>query len=109
MLYVTNCCGDLFARNPRNAASAAQGRSLGKTLRTPAAHRATAVDAPTWANALLVSFDETFKFSSVNLLAAWTTKMCREYIADNDVLVNPLVREGYPSIKALRAQPNLPG
>ncbi|GFG76482.1 phosphoadenylyl-sulfate reductase [Mycobacterium botniense] len=56
------------------------------------------VDAPTRANAPLISFDELFKLVKVNPLAAWSDQDMADYIAENQVLVNPLVAEGYPSI-----------
>ena len=56
------------------------------------------VEAPTRANAPLISFDEAFKLVKINPLAAWTDEDMQDYIDDHDVLVNPLVYEGYPSI-----------
>jgi phosphoadenosine phosphosulfate reductase len=56
------------------------------------------VEAPTRANAPLVSFDEAFKLVKVNPLAAWSDQDMTDYIAEHNVLVNPLVDEGYPSI-----------
>jgi phosphoadenosine phosphosulfate reductase len=34
----------------------------------------------------------------VNPLAAWTEREVDDYIAEHDVVVNPLLAEGYPSI-----------
>lgn len=56
------------------------------------------VEAPTRADAPLISFDESFKVVKVNPIAAWTDEQVDEYIERNRVLVNPLVQEGYPSI-----------
>ncbi|BCI86979.1 hypothetical protein NIIDMKKI_21850 [Mycobacterium kansasii] len=56
------------------------------------------VEAPTRANAPLISFDEAFKLVKVNPLAAWTDQDMQDYITEHDVLVNPLVYDGYPSI-----------
>ncbi|WP_067971681.1 phosphoadenylyl-sulfate reductase [Mycolicibacter icosiumassiliensis] len=56
------------------------------------------VDSPTRANAPLISFDEQFKLVKINPLAAWTDQDMDDYIAKHQVLVNPLVDEGYPSI-----------
>jgi phosphoadenosine phosphosulfate reductase len=56
------------------------------------------VEAPTRANAPFISFDEAFKLVKINPLAAWTDEDMQNYIDENDVLVNPLVYEGYPSI-----------
>ena len=55
-------------------------------------------ESPTRADAPLISFDESFKLVKVNPMAAWTDGDVEDYIENNDVLVNPLVDEGYPSI-----------
>lgn len=56
------------------------------------------VEAPTRANAPLISFDEGFGLVKINPLAAWSDEQMQDYIDANGVLVNPLVDEGYPSI-----------
>ena len=56
------------------------------------------VEAPTRANAPLISFDKAFGLVKINPIAAWTDDDMQAYIDANDVLVNPLVHEGYPSI-----------
>lgn len=56
------------------------------------------VDAPTRANAPLISFDEAFGLVKINAIAAWTDEDMQKYIDDHGTLVNPLVDEGYPSI-----------
>ncbi|MFT4043305.1 MAG: phosphoadenylyl-sulfate reductase [Gordonia sp. (in: high G+C Gram-positive bacteria)] len=56
------------------------------------------VEAPTRANAPLISFDEGFGLVKINPIAAWSDETMQEYITTNGVLVNPLVDEGYPSI-----------
>ena len=56
------------------------------------------VEAPTRANAPLISWDKAFGLVKINPIAAWTDEEMQAYIDDNDVLVNPLVFEGYPSI-----------
>ena len=56
------------------------------------------VEAPTRAAAPLISFDEAFNLVKINPLAAWTDANMEAYIQANDILVNPLVDEGYPSI-----------
>jgi phosphoadenosine phosphosulfate reductase len=55
-------------------------------------------DSPTRANAPVISYDEKFGIVKVNPLADWTDDQLQTYIEANDVLVNPLVHEGYPSI-----------
>lgn len=56
------------------------------------------VEAPTRANAPLISWDKAFGLVKINPLAAWTDEDMETYIDANGVLVNPLVFEGYPSI-----------
>ena len=45
-----------------------------------------------------VQWDERREMVKVNPIVAWTSQMVDDYIADNGVLVNPLVYDGYPSI-----------
>ncbi|WP_019928701.1 phosphoadenylyl-sulfate reductase [Nocardia sp. BMG111209] len=56
------------------------------------------VEAPTRANAPLISFDEGFGLVKINPIAAWSDDEMAGYIAEHGILVNPLVEEGYPSI-----------
>ncbi|MGH3958249.1 phosphoadenylyl-sulfate reductase [Mycobacterium sp.] len=91
---------DLFSREPNECCRLRKVEPLSKALRGYAAwvtglRRA---EAPTRANAPLISFDEAFKLVKINPLAAWSDQDIDDYIAENDVLVNPLVYEGYPSI-----------
>jgi phosphoadenosine phosphosulfate reductase len=91
---------DLFARDPGECCRLRKVVPLGKTLRGYSAWVTglRRVEAPTRANAPLVSFDEAFKLVKVNPLAAWSDEDMQDYIDEHDVLVNPLVYEGYPSI-----------
>ncbi|MBO0866239.1 MAG: phosphoadenosine phosphosulfate reductase family protein, partial [Mycobacterium sp.] len=50
------------------------------------------------ANAPVVSFDEAFKLVKINPLVGWSDEDLADYIDEHEVLVNPLVFEGYPSI-----------
>ncbi|WP_168703132.1 phosphoadenylyl-sulfate reductase [Gordonia paraffinivorans] len=56
------------------------------------------VEAPTRANAPLISFDEAFGLVKINPIAPWSDEQMHDYIDSHGVLVNPLVDEGYPSI-----------
>ena len=91
---------DLFARDPGECCRMRKVAPLGKALRGYSAWVTglRRVEAPTRANAPLVSFDEAFKLVKINPLAAWSDEDMQNYIDENDVLVNPLVYEGYPSI-----------
>lgn len=91
---------DLFARDPGECCRLRKVAPLGKALRGYSAWVTglRRVEAPTRANAAMISFDEAFKLVKINPLAAWTDKDMQDYIDEYDVLVNPLVYEGYPSI-----------
>ena len=91
---------DLFAREPNECCRMRKVEPLSKALRGYAAWVTgiRRVEAPTRANAPLISFDRAFGLVKINPLAAWTDEDIQNYIDANDVLVNPLVHEGYPSI-----------
>lgn len=91
---------DLFARDAGECCRLRKVLPLSKALTGYSAWVTgiRRVEAPTRANAPLISFDEAFKLVKVNPLAAWTDDDMQKYIDENDVLVNPLVYEGYPSI-----------
>ncbi|MEV6012553.1 phosphoadenylyl-sulfate reductase [Streptomyces sp. NPDC051976] len=55
-------------------------------------------DAPTRADAPLVSWDERHGLVKVNPIAAWSDERAERYLAERGVLRNPLVAEGYTSI-----------
>ncbi len=56
------------------------------------------VDAPTRANAPVVSWDLARSMVKLNPLASWTDADMAGYIADHDLPVNPLTERGYPSV-----------
>ena len=91
---------NLFARNPNECCRLRKVAPLGKALRGYSAWVTglRRVEAPTRANAPVISFDEAFGLVKINPLAAWTDDDVAAYIVAHDVLVNPLVHEGYPSI-----------
>ena len=91
---------DLFARDPNLCCAMRKVEPLEDTL---AGYDAwitgvRRVEAPTRANTPLVTYDEKFGLVKVNPLAAWSDEDMDAYIAEHNVLVNPLVAEGYPSI-----------
>jgi phosphoadenosine phosphosulfate reductase len=91
---------DLFAREPNECCRMRKVEPLSKALRGYSAWVTgiRRVEAPTRANAPLISWDKAFGLVKINPLAAWTDDDMQAYIDANDVLVNPLVFEGYPSI-----------
>lgn len=91
---------DLFAREPNECCRMRKVEPLSKALRGYAAWVTgiRRVEAPTRANAPLISWDKAFGLVKINPLAAWTDEDMQAYIDANGILVNPLVYEGYPSI-----------
>ncbi len=91
---------DLFARKPSECCRMRKVAPLSKALRGYSAWVTglRRVEAPTRANAPLVSFDEAFGLVKINPLATWSDDEMQSYIDEHDVLVNPLVYDGYPSI-----------
>ena len=91
---------DLFASDPGECCRMRKVAPLGKALSGYSAWVTglRRVEAPTRADAALIGFDEAFKLVKINPLAAWTDEDMQNYIDEHDVLVNPLVYEGYPSI-----------
>ena len=91
---------DLFARDPNQCCALRKVEPLQRTL---AGYRAWVtgvrrVEAPTRANTPLITYDEKFGLVKINPIAAWSDEDMERYIAENGILVNPLVDAGYPSI-----------
>ena len=91
---------NLFASEAGECCRMRKVEPLGKALRGYSAWVTgiRRVEAPTRANAPLISWDKAFGLVKINPLAAWSDDEMQAYIDANDVLVNPLVFEGYPSI-----------
>jgi phosphoadenosine phosphosulfate reductase len=91
---------DLFASEPNRCCALRKVAPLQKTLSGYDAWvtGVRRVEAPTRANTPLVTYDEKFGLVKINPIAAWTDEEMDAYIAEHNVLVNPLVSEGYPSI-----------
>jgi phosphoadenosine phosphosulfate reductase len=94
---------DLFAREPNECCRMRKVEPLSKALSGYSAWVTgiRRVEAPTRANAPLISWDKAFGLVKINPLAAWSDDDMDAYIAANGVLVNPLVEDGYPSIGCL--------
>jgi phosphoadenosine phosphosulfate reductase len=56
------------------------------------------VDAPSRASAPIVSWDDAFGLVKINPLATWTNDDIASYLADHDLPVHPLTKQGYLSI-----------
>jgi len=91
---------NLFARDPGECCRL---RKVAPLQRTLSGYRAWVsgirrVEAPTRANAPLISFDAAFGLVKINPIAAWSDDDMADYIENHGILVNPLVEEGYLSI-----------
>ena len=91
---------NLFASDPGSCCRMRKVEPLSKALKGYSAWVTgiRRVEAPTRANAPLISFDKAFGLVKINPIAAWSDEEMQAYIEANDILVNPLVDEGYPSI-----------
>ena len=91
---------NLFERNANECCRMRKVEPLSKALRGYSAWVTgiRRVEAPTRANAPLISWDKAFGLVKINPLAAWSDDDMQDYIDANGILVNPLVDEGYPSI-----------
>lgn len=94
---------NLFEQDPGACCRMRKVEPLGKALQGYSAWVTgiRRVEAPTRANAPLISFDRAFGLVKINPIATWSDEDMQAYIDANDVLVNPLVYEGYPSIGCL--------
>jgi len=91
---------DLFARDPNECCRLRKVVPLREVLSGYSAWVTglRRVESLSRATAPLISFDELFGLVKVNPMATWTDDDVQEYIEQENVLVNPLVEEGYPSI-----------
>ncbi len=91
---------DLFAREPDRCCALRKVAPLQRTLARYDAWvtGVRRVEAPTRADTPLVTWDERFGLVKVNPIAAWSDEELDAYIDAHQVLVNPLVAAGYPSI-----------
>lgn len=55
-------------------------------------------ETPQRRGALPVEWDDRRQMVKVNPIVSWTQRQADDYIAENGILVNPLLYDGYPSI-----------
>jgi phosphoadenosine phosphosulfate reductase len=91
---------DLFARDPDLCCAMRKVAPLNKALGQYEAWATGVrrVESPTRANTPVVAFDAKRGKIKIAPLAAWTDEDVDAYIAANNVLVNPLLSDDYPSI-----------
>lgn len=91
---------DLFARDPDMCCRLRKVLPLRRVL-APYVAWASGIrrdEADSRADVKVVEWDDNRSMVKVNPLAAWTQDDIDRYIADHDVVVNPLLEEGYGSI-----------
>ena len=91
---------DLFAREPDRCCFLRKVVPLRNTLTRYDAWvtGVRRVEARTRVNTPLISYDEKFELVKINPIAAWSDEDMETYIVEHNILVNPLVGAGYPSI-----------
>lgn len=91
---------DLFARDPAACCALRKVAPLTAALKEYdlwiTGVRRT--ESPTRAMTPIIEWDETFGLIKVNPLVAWSDDEVETYLRDNDIPVNPLLTQGYPSI-----------
>jgi phosphoadenosine phosphosulfate reductase len=91
---------DLWSTNPDRCCALRKVEPLGRALEGYDAY-ASGVrrdESPSRADTPVVQWDEKRQLVKVNPIAAWTQADVDAYIEENDILVNPLAEDGYPSI-----------
>jgi phosphoadenosine phosphosulfate reductase len=91
---------DLFARDPDLCCAMRKVAPLAKAL-APYVAWASGIRRDETANRSdvgVVEWDEKHNMVKINPLAAWSHDDVQRYIVDNEILVNPLISEGYGSI-----------
>ena len=90
----------LYERNPDQCCALRKVMPLRAALKnyTAWASGLRRDEATTRANVRVVEWDEQRGMVKLNPIAAWTQEDVDRYIADNDILVNPLLFDGYGSI-----------
>jgi phosphoadenosine phosphosulfate reductase len=99
MMTVARQSEDLWAIDPENCCSAVKVGQLDRALAGKLAWMSglRRVEAASRQSAPIVARDLR-GLVKINPIANWEDDDINGYIADHDIIVNPLVRKGYPSI-----------
>ena len=91
---------DLFARDPNRCCAMRKVAPLARALADYDAWITgmRREDSPTRENIGVVEFDERRGKVKVNPIAGWTADDVAAYLVAHQVLVNPLIADGYPSV-----------
>jgi phosphoadenosine phosphosulfate reductase len=90
----------LYERNPDQCCALRKVMPLRKALKDYAAWASglRRDELASRADIQVVEWDEQRGMVKLNPIAAWTQDEVDRYIADNDILVNPLITDGYGSV-----------
>lgn len=91
---------DLFSRDPELCCRMRKVEPLRRTLADYEVW-ITGVrreEGPTRSNTPVVAWDEKNRLIKVNPLVGWSFDDVQDYARDNDLPINPLIEDGYPSI-----------
>ena len=91
---------DLFARDPDRCCTLRKVAPLGAALRPYAAWASglRRADSKARANTPVVSWDAKRHLVKVAPIATWTDEQLMAYIAEHQLILNPLLEDGYSSI-----------
>ncbi|HLL62667.1 MAG TPA: phosphoadenylyl-sulfate reductase [Propionibacteriaceae bacterium] len=91
---------DLFARDPDRCCTLRKVAPLGAALRPYAAWASglRRADSKARANTPVVSWDAKRHLVKVAPIATWTDEQLMAYIAEHQLMLNPLLEDGYSSI-----------
>ena len=91
---------DLFARDPDRCCALRKVAPLGAALRPYSAWASglRRVDSKARAHTPVVSWDAKRQLVKVAPIATWTDEQLMAYIAEHQLMVNPLLEDGYSSI-----------
>ena len=91
---------DLFARDPGLCCQMRKVEPLAEQLANYEVWITGVRREDSWlrANTPIVEWDDKNGMVKVNPLAAWTFDDLLDYAAENEVIINPLLNDGYPSI-----------
>ncbi|MEJ5920385.1 MULTISPECIES: phosphoadenylyl-sulfate reductase [unclassified Corynebacterium] len=90
---------DLYRTNPTRCCELRKVRPLAE-MKKPYEGWVTGLkrcDAPTRAHTPVLELDRTGRIK-LNPLATWTDEDVERFVTDNDLIVHPLTRQGFPSI-----------
>jgi phosphoadenosine phosphosulfate reductase len=91
---------DLFATNPDQCCALRKVEPLNRALAgyTAWASGVRRADSPARAKTPVVSYDSKRRLVKIAPIARWSDDDVADYIEQNNLMINPLLEDGYPSI-----------